>query len=487
MTAMPLSASAITDALLALEQRVGLDDPAWTDGDVHWWPLYRTEIYRLLFAADAGTVPSAKNSSRVGPALRCSTHGPKPGASGAVWLVSDGLSYAKVNGEREIERFCGPLWQRCTAANIPAVVIDRASPVRRTTQEPSRWWAPWTQRAKIIGTVSARLALLPRHADLVEKVHQAATTLGLSQLKMCGYRMQAMSSATIRLARLIEHRLRLERVRAVFVVSFYDVAGYAYCLAAARAGVMSIDVQHGVTGRYHMAYSQWPATHTPWRLLPRWFWTWTKADAALIENWAGPRRAVCGGHPYLDAWRDGSLSLDATLKRSLQALRERTGERTPVLVTLQPNLVHEQALAPLLWAMARRKNTFWWLRLHPIGLNDRAALEALLAFKGIDGFDIETATVLPLPVVLGHARLHATHSSSAFIEAAALGIPSIVWSAYGAELAEDAIAEGSTHPAFDGPSLAALVESGITADTSAASLTARGPDALRTILESCPS
>ncbi len=486
---MSLSASAITDALLALEQRVDLDHPAWTEGDVHWWPLYRTEIYRLLFVADAGAVSSARTTSRIGPALQLSTRERGPRASHAVWLVSDGLSYAKVNDEREIERFCGPLWQRCTAASIPAVIIDRASPTQRATQEPSRWWAPWTQRAKIIATASARLATQPRHADIVERIHRAASSLGLSQLKISARRMQAMATATLRLARLIEHRLRLERVRAVFVVSFYDVAGYAYCLAAARAGVMSIDVQHGMTGRYHMAYSQWPAARAPWRLLPHWFWTWTNADAALIEAWARPgsHRAVCGGHPYLDAWRDGSLSLDTAMTRLLQALRERTGARLPVLVTLQPHLVHEQALAPLLWAMARCKNAFWWLRLHPMGLNDRAALEALLASKGIARFDIEAATVLPLPVALGQARAHATHSSSAFIEAAALGIPSVVWSAYGAELAEDAIAEGSTHPALDGPSLATLIDSGVAFTTSPASATIRGGDALRTILESCPS
>jgi hypothetical protein len=486
---MPLCASAITDALLALEQRVGLDDPAWTEGDVHWWPLYRTEIYRLLFIADAGAVPSVSNTPRLGPALRASTLEREPCAAHAVWLVSDGLSYAKVNGEREIERFCGPLWQRCATANVPALIIDRASPVPRSTKEPSRWWAPSTQRAKIIGTVSARLALLPRHAWLVEKVLEAAATLDLSQLKMSARRMQAMASATLRLAKLVEQRLRSEQVRAVFIVSFYDVAGYAYSLAAARAGVTSIDVQHGMTGRYHMAYSQWPATQAPWRLLPRWFWTWTESDATLVEAWAPPssHRAVCGGHPYLDAWRDGTLSLDAAMAKSLQALRERTGERTPVLVTLQPHLVHEEALAPLLWAMVRCENAFWWLRLHPMGLNDRAALEALLASKGIDAFDIETATTLPLPVALCHARVHATHSSSAFVEAAALGVPSIVWSAYGKELAEDAVAAGNAHSAPDGPALAALIDSGVEITTSSGSIAPRSRDALHTILESCPS
>jgi hypothetical protein len=486
---MSLSARAITDAILALEQRVGLDDAAWTEGDVHWWPLYRTEIYRLLFVAGAGAIPSARNISRLGPALRLSALEDEPCTSRAVWLVSDGLSYAQVNGGREIERFCGPLWQRCTAANVPAVIIDRASSVRRTTQEPSRWWAPWTQRAKIIGALGARLALQPRHAQLVEKVCQAAAALSLGPLRMSARRMQAMANATLRLARRVEQRLRSERVRAVFIISFYDVAGYAYTLAAARAGVISVDVQHGVTGRYNMAYSQWPATQAPWRLLPHWFWTWTEGDAALIEAWApaGSHRAACGGHPYLDAWRDGSLSLDAAMTRSLQALRERTGTRTPVLVTLQPHLVHAQALAPLLWAMARCKNAFWWLRLHPMGLNDRLALEALLASKGLVALDIDTATALPLPVMLGHARVHATHSSSAFIEAAALGVPSIVWSQYGAELAEDAITEGSTHPALDGPSLAALVDSGVTVTTTSASASPQRRDALQTILESCPS
>ena len=250
----------------------------------------------------------------------------------------------------------------------------------------------------------------------------------------------------------------------------------------------SVDVQHGVTGRFHMAYAQWPATQAPWRLLPRWFWTWTDDDAALIEAWAprGSHRAVCGGHPYLDAWRDGTLSLDATMAQSLQALRVRTAERTPVLVTLQPNLVHEQALAPLLWAMANGTTVFWWLRLHPMGLQDRPALEALLANRGIKAFDIDSSTALPLPVVLGHAYVHATHSSSAFIEAAALGIPSIVWSQYGAELAERAIADGTTRQALDGPSLAALVESGMAAKASA-SAAPRGEDALRTILKSCPA
>jgi hypothetical protein len=61
-----------------------------------------------------------------------------------------------------------------------------------------------------------------------------------------------------------------------------------------------------------------------------------------------------------------------------------------------------------------------------------------------------------------------------------------VWSQYGAELADNAIAEGNTYQALDGPSFAALVESGLSARASTRS-ERHGQDALRTILESCPA
>lgn len=486
---MPLSATAITESILALEQRLNLDDPVWTEDDVHWWPLYRTEIYRLLVVADTGTPVAGWPSLRLGPVLRPSTAHKRAPTDQPVWLVSDGLSYANTSDGLQIERFCGPLSMRCAAANVPAAIIDRASPAPRRTREPSRWWAPSTQRAKIIASLVAHIAPQAAHTRRVARVHDAAEALGLPNLRLNARRMQAMASATLRLADRLERRMRSERVRAVFVVSYYDVAGYAYVLAAARAGVTSVDIQHGVAGQYNMAYAQWPARQAPWRLLPRWFWTWTDADAAVIQAWAprGSHTALCGGNPFLDAWRDGALALDAAMQEQLDGLRRRTGQRRSVLVTLQPYLVHAEALAPLLSAMSYSKNTFWWLRLHPMGLKDRPALEALLASHGIEAFDIDTATTLPLPALLTQASLHATHSSSTFLEAAALGVPTIVWSSYGADFAAQVIAEGNAHHVATGREFQACVEQELSAVTaqSQASHTQR-MDALRTILESCP-
>jgi hypothetical protein len=480
-----LSARDIAERVLALEGALDLSGAEWQEADVHWWPLYRTELYRLMFAADAGALAIGRaGRARAGTALRRSRREHPAVPAGAVWLVSDGISYAKV-GKQRVERFCGPLFSLCRGEGYSAVVIDRAGPVDTASEDASRWLAPWTLRAKIVGTLRALPSLSSRHARLTECVATAAASLGLPPPGLLPRRMHAMAGAVLGLAGRLERSLREDKVRAVFIVSFYDVAGYAYTLAAARAGIPSADVQHGVTGRYHLAYARWPTSRLPWRLLPRWFWTWTAEDAAVIEQWASPgaHRAVWGGNPFLDAWREGTLDIDSNMRLQLKKLEAAAGTRTPVLVTLQPGLTHAKALAPLLEAMASCKTAFWWLRLHPMSLNSKPELEALLNLHGIEGFEIDSSTALPLPALLSKCALHATHSSSVFIEASAMGKPSIIWSQYGAELAESALAKGSARLALDGPSLAALVESGITTEESMGAAP-RGRAALHTILES---
>jgi hypothetical protein len=291
------------------------------------------------------------------------------------------------------------------------------------------------------------------------------------------------------LARRLGAAMRRERPRAVFVVSYYDVSGYAYVLAAAREGIASVDLQHGVAGRYNLAYADWPARPGGWRLLPRWFWTWTDADARLLRHWAGSapdaaHRAVCGGHPFLQAWRDGLLAPDAATGAALQRLLAAAGPRQRVLVTLQPHLVNATDLAPLVDAWRHRPDVAWWLRLHPMALQDRAPLQALLDAQGVHDADVDTASALPLPLLLSQAGVHATHSSSAFIEAQALGLRSIVWSRYGAELAEDAVADGSTHVALDGAAFAQALDALRSAPAAHADAAAPSmAQALRTILE----
>jgi hypothetical protein len=445
-------AKEIADLVVAVERAAQLDHSDWLIDDVHLWPLYRMEIYFLLFLELAGSRASSAQRA-LGTVLRSARASTAMPDGPCVWLVSDGISYARI-GRQETERFCGPLWNACQALGLAATVIDRGSPAPRRYQEPTRWWAPWTQRAKVLATVAARVAPDRRHERLVARVRAAAGSLAPALRRLDPRRLDAKARAVVRLARVIGRRLRREQVRCVFVVGYYDVAGYAYLLASARLGIPSVDIQHGVIGPLHMGYAQWNV-HPPrgFRLLPSWFWTWTPADAAVIDAWArhtgAAHRALCGGNPFLEAWRSGEIAIDDSLRADADRLVQAATGRTRVLVTLQINLGSAQALSPLLAAMAAMPEVAWWLRLHPMALADQPRIEELLRNCRARHWNIAQATALPLPVLLRHADLHATHSSSTVVEAAAMGVRSIVWSEYGAELFADQITSGIAEFAGD--------------------------------------
>jgi hypothetical protein len=454
------SAKGIVDLVVALERGAQLESSDWLLDDVHLWPLYRLEIYRLLFLEIAG--PQASTAQRrfdtVLRATRASAALPK---GPCVWLVSDGISYARI-GRQETERFCGPLWNACQALGLAAIVIDRGSLAPRAYKEPSRWWAPWTQRAKVAATIAARVAPDRRHDRLVARMRAAAGSLAPVLHRLDARRLDAKARAITHLARVLERRMGREQVRCVLVVSYYDVSGHAYVLAATRLGIPSVDVQHGVMGPLHMAYAQWNV-HPPggFRLLPSWFWTWTAADAAVIDAWARhtgrAHRTLCGGNPFLDAWRAGEIDIDTTMHAEADRLLQASAGRTRVLVTLQVNLSSAAALAPLLGVIEASPETVWWLRLHPMALADQPLVEEKLRACKARHWNIAQATALPLPVLLRHADIHATHSSSTVVEAAALGVPSIVWSEYGAELFADMIASGSAEVVRDAAQFAAAL------------------------------
>jgi hypothetical protein len=448
MTVTPLDARSIADQILAIEQRLDLDEADWRIDDVHLWPIYRLELNRLLFINRAGLVSATHRLLEIGTAFSRSDSSP-PSASGdvRVWLVSDGFSFSTL-GDEQIERFCGPLHDALCGLGIDSVLIDRGSRRRRPGPTPTRWWMPLTYRAKLFGAL--RAAVLPdrRHDRLVERIGNVAAQAGIVLPTLSAKRFNAMTNSVLSLASTLASRMRRERVRAVFVVCYYDVAGYAYVLAAHRAGAASVDVQHGVTGNLNLAYAEWnfePAAGLT--LLPSHFWSWSDEDAEVVKQWAGSHHqkkhcAIVGGHPFIEAWRSGTMRLPAASQEALERLREGAEGRPAILVTLQPNLTSEEFLAPLLQVWRQRPRAVWWLRLHPMAPDKRACIEALLASHSVSHWNVTEATSLPLPVLLREATLHATHSSSAVIEAAFLDVPSVIWSTRGEELFESHIRNG---------------------------------------------
>lgn len=62
--------------------------------------------------------------------------------------------------------------------------------------------------------------------------------------------------------------------------------------------------------------------------------------------------------------------------------------------------------------------------------------------SGNENFELDMATDAPLYALLRHSDVHVTHSSSTVIEAEVFGVPSVIFSAYGAEFFPEQIAAG---------------------------------------------
>lgn len=463
-TAPTLDARQIAEQLLAIERALDLEVTDWRIGDAHLWPMYRLELYYRLFVAQTGAASGLRGFPPLGPTARPTKSAPTSAAQTCpVWLVSDGISFSPL-GDQQVERFCSPLHDGLAQLGVPSVLIDRGSPQPRTSPTPTRWWAPITLRAKLWGKLCSILMPDRRHDRLVRQIERAAQQLGLTLPSLNARLFDAKARAVISLAGTLTRHMQREQVRAVFVVGYYDVSGYAFVLAANRVGALSIDIQHGVTGALHLAYANWNvAPSGGLALLPRLFWCWSDEDAQAINQWSDAHRpiryqTVIGGHPFLEAWRTGLLHLPPEDQMALDKLNASAQGKPVVLITLQPHLISQDALAPLLQAWALQPCAAWWIRLHPMAQADRPQIEALLENYGVTHWNIAEATSLPLPVLLRKAALHGTHSSSAVIEAELLGVPSVVWSDYGGQLFDGHIQRGTAVQVFDGQALIRMLE-----------------------------
>ena len=91
-----------------------------------------------------------------------------------------------------------------------------------------------------------------------------------------------------------------------FVPSYFGPAAFAFVLACHKAGIPSVNLQHGYQGIEHVAFASWTAVpRGGYELLPSYFWCWSRADVAAIESWSsqlGTHVAIHGGNPWINMW-----------------------------------------------------------------------------------------------------------------------------------------------------------------------------------------
>jgi hypothetical protein len=456
MSQNDLDACRIASQIVEIEAQLALNHPDWLKHGIHLWPFYRAELYIQMFAVHAARSASSVKGKlpTLGSIFRfCKTVDADPVAN-KIWLVSDGISFSSL-GDIQIEKFCEPIHGSLEKSGFRSVIIDRSSASPRESTTPSSWWSPLTQRAKLWGVIKATIFADKRHERLVRQITAAANALGIVLPPISAMIYNAKVNAIFTLAAMLEKRMQRVKPRLVCIVGFYDVGGFAYTLAAHKIGAISVDIQHGVTGSLHLGYADWNVPLSDGSaLLPRAYLTWTESDALLLKKWFGKqslsRLAFVCGHPFMQAWRAGCFVLPSVMRTQLNRVVDSLGKKSAILVTLQPGLSTDHALAPLLEVWRLQPDVVWWIRLHPLALTDKPHIEALLHEHCVAHWNIDDASALPLPSLLEHADFHATHSSSTVIEAELMGIPSIVWSDYGYQLFEDHITRGVANKVSSG-------------------------------------
>ncbi len=222
----------------------------------------------------------------------------------------------------------------------------------------------------------------------------------------------------------------------VFITCYYFDLGFALCHAAQKMNIKSIDMQHGVMEAWP-AYSNW--TKIPakgYSTIPDMFWTWTVSDANYINKWAKRtirHKAYDFGNTWLIAWNDqknrvfGKLGLPNVEFDEFKKKYSRI-----VLYTGQP--LHNGAVIPEFIKETCRKSPvdwLWLIRIHPRQLEQLPAV--CVEFAPIKNVIIKESSILPLPFLLKFTTIHITSESAVIIEAASLGIASVITSKKGCD------------------------------------------------------
>lgn len=101
--------------------------------------------------------------------------------------------------------------------------------------------------------------------------------------------------------------------KVLFLDIFFHIRAYAAILSAKERGIKTVDVQHGIQGKFHIHYGMYRNVPTKgYDIMPEYFWCWAKCDIDAINDWAdksnGAHKAILGGNPYLTLIKEGEIS-----------------------------------------------------------------------------------------------------------------------------------------------------------------------------------
>jgi hypothetical protein len=434
---------------------------SWTVRGLHVWPLVRTRMASRLLAAGAPPAsPSAssRSSSTADGSSRSSDrpgeHSPARVHKAAAIFLGRPANRQQLEG-RWYDRIFDPIAEILEADGLRSLHLEyRPTGARHLTPRyrPALAVRSAVTRRNVVAAVKsirpARLEGFDAFTRLVKETHP--NVLPVSPLWVA---RQARSVELV--ARYFERLMRTSGARVACCSVYYTLVGMAFCLAARRAGIPAVDVQHGVTAG-NPAYDGWSAVPDHgFALLPSLFWCWSETDTRPVRGWPASaqvhHRAFVGGHPWLALWR----SAQPLAARLCAHVPDRKGASLALLVTLNWSSGFSERLMSLMRSAPR--DWTWWIRLHPLMARDREAIRSWCVSHVPGRAEVDAATDLPLPLLIEAADVHITHNSTVTQEAARLGTPSVVIDARALDVYADELSSGWAVFADTPPAIASAI------------------------------
>ncbi|MEX2269884.1 MAG: hypothetical protein WD690_00340 [Vicinamibacterales bacterium] len=418
----------------------------WTVDSVRVWPIARMHLYYGFFEhqyfanrpARAGLIKLA-DLPRVGLRIaksawryvsssvtdfRNTHHRNHP--HDAVFLNYQ--TYMTPLNGRWYSRVCDPFVEQLSARGWSSFMLTGGYEYATPRLTKSRFIQPHLVFHRLLGMIDRRRG---EPSPLLRELEAAAKVSGLFSASFVLLDPVARHARQIRaISRYFKRVLAEVRPKLVLVTCWYATESMACLLACSELGIPSVDIQHG-SQEFHVAYDRW--TRVPpggYELLPTCFWCWSEAEASVIRAWAGPlsvHTPIVGANLFLERWVVGQDEVVRAYDRILTGLKEPSKGKVQILYTLNGSTKEEiNTIVEIIEAVNKSGlESHFWIRLHPIALDQRGRVRRTLEQHGLRNVDVDNATTLPLYAILRHMDVHITEFSSVVIEAQALGVPSV--------------------------------------------------------------
>lgn len=202
----------------------------------------------------------------------------------------------------------------------------------------------------------------------------------------------------------------------VFELCYYSKSRYAMNVAASRRNIPTIEIQHGGLGKEHVSYYGWENMPiSGYSVFPEYFWSWDVNSFKLIKEWVTAshfHKPLLGGNPWLgfSLSRPGNYNFPQ--------------DKLIILYTLQDQEMEDYIFDAIHDSSLKYE---WWLRPHPRFVEiAQIAREKLLKKGLLSRVNVEEASSYPLPVIISACVIHISGSSGSILEAATMGIPSLI-------------------------------------------------------------